>query len=324
MDNLERIKETIRPELDQFNKYYKESLYSSTPLLNKILKYTLQNKGKQIRPMFVLLSAKIFGEINENTYRAAIFIELLHAATLIHDDVVDGSMKRRGVFSVNALWKNKVAVLTGDYLLSKGMIIALENKEYQMLDLISETVKVMSESEILQIDKARLMDITEDEYFNIIKNKTASIISSCCAIGALSVNADNEYINKMKKFGLSVGIAFQIRDDIFDYQPDNKTGKPSGNDIKEHKMTLPLIYLLNNSSPFEKRNIIRKIKHHGEKREVKDEIIEKIKQKHGFDYAENKMRFYIQDALNQLDNIIESDVLFSLKELVSYCVNREK
>lgn len=324
MDNLEKIKETIRPELDQFNKYYEENLYSSTPLLNKILKYILRHKGKQIRPMFVLLSAKIFGEINESTYRAAIYIELLHAATLIHDDVVDDSMKRRGVFSVNALWKNKVAVLTGDYLLSKGMMIALENKEYQMLDLISETVKVMSESEILQTEKARLMDITEDEYFNIIKNKTASIISSCCAIGALSVNADNEYINKMKNFGSSVGIAFQIKDDIFDYQPDNKTGKPSGNDIKEHKITLPLIYLLNNSSPFEKRAIIRKIKHHGEESKVKDEIIEKIKQRHCLDYAENKMKLYIQDALNQLDNIIESDALFSLKELVSYCIDREK
>jgi octaprenyl-diphosphate synthase len=274
--------------------------------------------------LFVLLSAKCHGEINENTYRAAAFIELLHTATLIHDDVVDNSDKRRGMFSLNALWKNKIAVLIGDYLLSKGMLLALQNKDYQMLDTISETVKAMSEGEIYQMEKARRMDITEEDYYDIIRGKTASLISSCCVVGALSVNATESQVGKMRKFGTSAGIAFQIKDDIFDYQINNKTGKPAGNDIQEHKMTLPLIHLLKISDKSERRSIIRKIKYHSDEVESRMEIIDKVHQNHCLDYAEGKMNAFVDEALSQLDEIKNEEALASLKALVNYCIKREK
>ena len=324
MNTLDTIKKTIEPELKQFNVFLEDSLKSSTPLLNKILKYVLKQKGKQIRPLFVLLSAKCHGEINENTYRAAAFIELLHTATLIHDDVVDNSDKRRGMFSLNALWKNKIAVLIGDYLLSKGMLLALENKDYQMLDTISETVKAMSEGEIYQMEKARRMDITEEDYYDIIRRKTASLISSCCVVGALSVNATESQVEKMRNFGISAGIAFQIKDDIFDYQVNNNTGKPAGNDIQEHKMTLPLIHLLKISNNSERRRIIRKIKCHSDDVETRMGIINKVQQNHCLDYAEEKMNSFVEEALNQLDEIKNEEALASLKSLVNYCINREK
>ena len=284
----------------------------------------MKQKGKQIRPLFVLLSAKCHGEINENTYRAAAFIELLHTATLIHDDVVDNSDKRRGMFSLNALWKNKISVLIGDYLLSKGMLLALQNKDYQMLDTISETVKAMSEGEIYQMEKARRMDITEEDYYDIIRRKTASLISSCCVVGALSVKADESQVEKMKRFGTLAGIAFQIKDDIFDYQLDNKTGKPAGNDIQEHKMTLPLIHLLKTSSVSERRSIIRKIKYHSDDVEARLDIINKVNNNRCLDYAKEKMNVFVDDALSQLDDIKDSVALTSLKSLVNYCINREK
>lgn len=324
MNNLDAIKKTIEAELKQFNVFLEDSLKSSTPLLNKILKYVLKQKGKQIRPLFVLLSAKCHGEINENTYRAAAFIELLHTATLIHDDVVDNSDKRRGMFSLNALWKNKIAVLIGDYLLSKGMLLALQNKDYQMLDTISETVKAMSEGEIYQMEKARRMDITEEDYYDIIRGKTASLISSCCVVGALSVNATESQVEKMRKFGTSAGIAFQIKDDIFDYQINNKTGKPAGNDIQEHKMTLPMIHLLKISDKSGRRSIIRKIKYHSDEVESRMEIIEKVHQNHCLDYAEEKMNAFVDEALSQLDEIKNEEALASLKALVNYCIKREK
>ena len=324
MNTLDEIKKTIETELKQFNVFLEDSLKSSTPLLNKILKYVLKQKGKQIRPLFVLLSAKCHGEINENTYRAAAFIELLHTATLIHDDVVDNSDKRRGMFSLNALWKNKIAVLIGDYLLSKGMLLALQNKDYQMLDTISETVKAMSEGEIYQMEKARRMDITEEDYYDIIRGKTASLISSCCVVGALSVNATENQVEKMRKFGTSAGIAFQIKDDIFDYQINNKTGKPAGNDIQEHKMTLPLIHLLKISDKSERRSIIRKIKYHSDEVESRMEIIDKVHQNHCLDYAEEKMNAFVDEALSQLDEIKNEEALASLKALVNYCIKREK
>ena len=310
MNTLDAIKKTIEAELKQFNVFLEDSLKSSTPLLNKILKYVLKQKGKQIRPLFVLLSAKCHGEINENTYRAAAFIELLHTATLIHDDVVDNSDKRRGMFSLNALWKNKIAVLIGDYLLSKGMLLALQNKDYQMLDTISETVKAMSEGEIYQMEKARRMDITEEDYYDIIRGKTASLISSCCVVGALSVNATESQV--------------EIKDDIFDYQINNKTGKPAGNDIQEHKMTLPLIHLLKISDKSERRSIIRKIKYHSDEVESRMEIIDKVHQNHCLDYAEEKMNAFVDEALSQLDEIKNEEALASLKALVSYCIEREK
>lgn len=324
MISLDEIKKTIEPELRYFNVFLEDSLKSSTPLLNKILKYVLKQKGKQIRPLFVLLSAKCHGEINEDTYRAAAFIELLHTATLIHDDVVDDSDKRRGRFSLNALWKNKIAVLVGDYLLSRGMVLALQNKYYEMLNFISETVNAMSEGEIFQMEKARRMDITEDDYYEIIRRKTASLIASCCVVGTFSAGADAEAIEKMRRFGTSAGIAFQIKDDIFDYQPNNKTGKPAGNDIQEHKMTLPLIHLLKISSNTERRNIIRKIKHHSDEVEARMDIINKVQQNHCLDYAEEKMNDFVQDALSQLDGIKDSEALSALKNLVYYCVSREK
>lgn len=324
MTSLDEIKKSIETELKQFNVFLDDSLKSSTPLLNKILRYVLKQKGKQIRPLFVLLSAKCHGEINENTYRAAAFIELLHTATLIHDDVVDNSDKRRGLFSLNALWKNKIAVLVGDYLLSKGMILALENKDYQMLESISETVKSMSEGEIYQMEKARRMDITEEDYYDIIKRKTASLIASCCVLGALSVNADEIQVERMKQFGTSVGIAFQIKDDIFDYQTNNKTGKPAGNDIQEHKMTLPLIHLLNISDRSERRAIIRSIKYHSDEPKVCAKIINKVQENHCIDYAEGKMNDFVEDAISHLSEIKDSEALTSLKNLVEFCINREK
>lgn len=324
MTSLDEIKKTIEPELKRFNVFLEESLKSSMPLLNKILRYVLKQKGKQIRPLFVLLSAKCHGEINENTYRAAAFIELLHTATLIHDDVVDNSDKRRGLFSLNALWKNKIAVLVGDYLLSKGMMLALENKDYQMLDVISATVKAMSEGEIYQMEKARRMDITEEEYYDIIKAKTASLISSCCMLGAISVSATESQVEKMKNFGTSAGIAFQIKDDIFDYQLNNKTGKPAGNDIQEHKMTLPLIHLLKIVDKSERRNVIRKIKYHSDEVEARMDIINKVYQNNCLDYAKGKMNYFVCDALSHLDEISDVEALESLKLLVKYCIEREK
>lgn len=324
MTSLKEIKKTIEPELKQFNVFLENSLNSSMPLLNKILKYVLKQKGKQIRPLFVLLSAKCHGEINENTYRAAAFIELLHTATLVHDDVVDDSDKRRGLFSLNALWKNKISVLVGDYLLSKGMLLALENKDYQMLDNISETVKAMSEGEIYQMEKARRMDITEDDYYDIIKRKTASLIASCCVVGALSANATESQVEKMRRFGTSAGIAFQIKDDIFDYQINNKTGKPAGNDIQEHKMTLPLIHLLKIVDRPERRNIIRKIKYHSDEAEARMYVINKVKENRCLDYAEQKMNAFMNESMSQLDEIKDSEALTSLKNLVEFCINREK
>lgn len=324
MTSLDEIKKSIETELKQFNVFLDDSLKSSTPLLNKILRYVLKQKGKQIRPLFVLLSAKCHGEINENTYRAAAFIELLHTATLIHDDVVDDSDKRRGLFSLNALWKNKIAVLVGDYLLSKGMILALENKDYQMLESISETVKSMSEGEIYQMEKARRMDITEEDYYDIIKRKTASLIASCCVLGALSARANEIQVEKMRQFGTSVGIAFQIKDDIFDYQTNNKTGKPVGNDIQEHKMTLPLIHLLNISNKSERRSIIRNIKYHSDEPKVCAKIINRVQENHCIDYAEGKMNDFVEDAISHLSEIKDSEALTSLKNLVEFCINREK
>lgn len=324
MTSLDEIKKTIEPELKQFNVFLEDSLKSSTPLLNKILRYVLKQKGKQIRPLFVLLSAKCHGEINEKTYRAAAFIELLHTATLVHDDVVDESDKRRNLFSLNALWKNKIAVLVGDYLLSKGMLLALENKDYQMLDMISATVKAMSEGEINQMEKARRMDISEDDYYDIIRGKTASLIASCCSLGALSVGADEAQVEKINSFGISAGIAFQIKDDIFDYQINNKTGKPAGNDIQEHKMTLPLIQLLEISTPAERRKIIRKVKYHGDEPDARAEIINMVHQNSCIDYAERKMSGFVDDALSYLNEVPDTEALDSLKKLVHYCINREK
>lgn len=323
MTTLDNIKSAVSDELERFEAFYKDALHSDNFLLDKIGRYTLKHKGKQLRPLFVFLSAKCFGEVNESTFRAATFIELLHSATLIHDDVVDDAAERRGFASINALYKNKIAVLAGDYLLSKGMMIALENRDYQMLDMISETVKNMSEGEIFQLEKAKKFDISEDDYYQIIEKKTASLIASCCAIGAVSTGATPEQAQAMRQFGINAGIAFQIRDDIFDYQPNNHSGKGYGNDIREHKMTLPLIHILKNSSAIERTLIISKIRLSGKRQKTIDSIIRQANEKNSLQYCEEKMNFFIQQAENQLNNIKDCDSRTALKQLLYYCIKRE-
>lgn len=321
---LDEIKSVVAPELSRFDDYYSDALRSDNKLLDKIGAYTLRHKGKQLRPLFVFLSAKCFGEVNGRTFRAATFIELLHSATLIHDDVVDDAAERRGFASMNALYKNKIAVLAGDYLLAKGMMIALENKEYQMLDMISEAVANIGDGEISQLDKAKRMDVSEDEYYQVIEKKTASLFASCCAIGAVSTNADARQVEAMRLFGTYAGIAFQIRDDIFDYQPDNMSGKGFGNDIKEHKMTLPLIHLLKESPPVEREIIKGKILLCGKKMKTIKKIIALANEKHSLEYCTEKMNEYIQKAENQLNEINDSEAKTALRNLMYYCVNRNK
>ncbi len=321
---LDEIKSVVAPELSRFDDYYRDALRSDNRLLDKIGAYTLKHKGKQLRPLFVFLSAKCFGDVNDKTFRAATFIELLHSATLIHDDVVDDAAERRGFASVNALYKNKIAVLAGDYLLAKGMMIALENKEYQMLDMISETVAKIGDGEISQLDKAKRMDVSEDEYYKIIEKKTASLIASCCAIGAVSANADAQQVEAMRLFGTYAGIAFQIRDDIFDYQPGNMSGKGFGNDIREHKMTLPLIHLLKESPALEREVIKGKIFLRGKKMKTIRQIIALANGKHSLEYCAEKMNEYIQKADDQLDKINDSEAKTALRNLMYYCVNRNK
>ena len=323
MTTLDDIKSAVSNELLQFEDFYKNALHSDNFLLDKIGRYTLKHKGKQLRPLFVFLSAKCFGEVNESTFRAATFIELLHSATLIHDDVVDDAAERRGFASINAMYKNKIAVLAGDYLLSKGMMIALENHDYQMLDMISETVRNMSEGEIFQLEKAKNFDISEEDYYQIIEKKTAALIASCCAIGAVSTGATTEQVEAMRQFGIFAGTAFQIRDDIFDYQPVNHSGKGYGNDIREHKMTLPLIHLLKNSSAIERALIISKIRLSGKRKKTINDIIQKANDKNSLQYCEEKMDFFAQQAENQLNNISDSDAKEALKELLYYCIKRE-
>ncbi|MES2617596.1 MAG: polyprenyl synthetase family protein [Bacteroidota bacterium] len=293
------------------------------PLLNTIMHYIVKRKGKQVRPMFVVFCSALHGEINERTYRGASLIELLHTATLVHDDVVDGSDKRRGFFSLNALWKNKIAVLVGDYLLAKGLLLSIDNDDFDMLKIVSDSVKKMSEGELLQLEKARRLDITEDIYYDIITKKTASLIASCCAIGAAAAGANTEVIERMRQFGEYTGIAFQIKDDLFDYG-DNNVGKPTGLDIKEKKMTLPLIYALNNAESSEKRHIIYLIKNKNHKRQAVQEIIQFVLDKGGFDYAQERMQHYRKLALEILETMPENSSRESLFQLLDFVINREK
>ena len=324
MATLNKIKRPIQSHLTEFEKEFRDSMKSSVPLLDIITGYIVKRKGKQMRPMFVFLSADICGEINKSTYTAATLIELLHTATLVHDDVVDDSNERRGFFSINALWKNKIAVLVGDYLLSKGLLLSLDNDEFNLLKIVSEATREMSEGELLQIEKARKLNIKESIYFEIIRKKTASLIASCCAAGALSVNTDKETIEKMKLFGRNVGIAFQIKDDLFDYELSNSTGKPNGIDIKEQKMTLPLIYLLNNSSYIEKRKIINIVKNHNNNPVKVSEVINLVNNSGGIEYAREKMKEYHNKALQILNEFPESDSKTALKQLVDFTIERRK
>lgn len=320
---VDQIKAPIRQEMEIFEQKFKSSMKSSVPLLDKITHYIVKRKGKQLRPMFVFLSAKVCGELNESTYRAASLIELLHTATLVHDDVVDDSNERRGFFSVNALWKNKIAVLVGDFLLSRGLLLSVDNGDYQLLGIVSNAVREMSEGELLQIEKARKLDIEEPIYFDIIRKKTASLIASCCGCGAASVNKDEVVVGKMQAFGEAVGIAFQIKDDLFDYGDGSDIGKPTGIDIKEKKMTLPLIFALNQASSSDKRRIINIVKNNNNDPEKVKLVIDFVIKSGGLQYAESKMIGYRDNALAILSEFPDSESKRSLAALVNYTIERK-
>lgn len=310
--------------MEEFEGRFRSSMRSEVALLDKITHYIVKRKGKQMRPMFVFLTAKMLADTNDQTYRAAALIELLHTATLVHDDVVDDANKRRGFFSINALWKNKVAVLVGDYLLSRGLLLAVKHKDFHLLEITSNAVREMSEGELLQMEKARKLDITEDIYFNIIRQKTASLIASCCASGAASVTEDKDVIEHMRLFGETVGIAFQIRDDLFDYGSNQNIGKPTGIDIKEKKMTLPLIYALNNSSRSEKRFIINTIKNHNTDEKRVGKVIDMVREKGGIEYTITRMKEHQQKALAMLELQPNNEAKKSLIDLVNFVIDRTK
>jgi len=324
MKPVEHIKIPIQKEMEIFETKFKDSMLSKVPLLNRITYYIVRRKGKQMRPMFVFLVAKMVsdGGFDERTYRGASVVELIHTATLVHDDVVDESNRRRGFFSINALWKNKIAVLVGDFLLSKGLLLSIDNEDFDLLKLISIAVREMSEGELLQIEKARKLDITEDIYFEIIRQKTATLISACCGIGAASVGANNETVQQMRKFGEYIGLAFQIKDDLFDYT-DDKIGKPTGIDIKEQKMTLPLIYTLNNCSKKEKSWIINSVKKYNKDKKRVKEVIAFVKENSGIAYTTKKMHDYKNKALAILENYPKSPYKDSLQEMIHYVVERK-
>ncbi len=320
---LKDIQEPIASEMLEFEKKFRASMKSKVLLLDKIMSYIVKRKGKQMRPMFVFLSAGMTGGIQEQTYRGASLIELLHTATLVHDDVVDDANYRRGFFSINALWKNKIAVLVGDYLLSRGLLLSIDHQDYHLLKIVSEAVKEMSEGELLQIEKARKLDITEEVYFEIIKQKTASLIASCCATGASSSNSSTADIEQMKAFGEKVGMAFQIKDDLFDYGQD-EIGKPLGIDIKEKKMTLPLIYALNHATWSEKRKVINTVKNQSHKPKKVAEVISFVKASGGIDYAQQVMNKYYKEACDILNHFPESRYKTSLLQLVQFTIERTK
>lgn len=320
--NMQLPLHLIAEELQIFEKKFEQSVKSQTPLLDRIMKYIIKRKGKQLRPMFVFLSAKLHGIVNESTYRAAALVELLHTATLVHDDVVDESLIRRGVFSINALWKNKIAVLVGDYLLSKGLLLSTEAEEFKHLHILSDAVKQMSEGELLQIEKARKLNIKEEIYFEIIRSKTASLLSSACCVGAWSTSKNEAIAEKMKLFGEKVGIAFQIKDDLFDYGNEN-VGKPTGNDIKEKKITLPLIYTLNKVSREKRREIIYIIKNENKNKQKIKIILDAVSKTGGIAYAQSKMNEYRDDALSILYQFPESNIRKGLEDLVRYTTDRK-
>jgi len=323
MPGINQIKQPIAADIDVFEEKFKASMHSETPLLDRITHYIVKRKGKQIRPMFVFFAAKLCGGIQESTHRGAALVELLHTATLVHDDVVDNAYERRGFFSINALWKNKIAVLVGDYLLAKGLLLSVNNNELRLLQIVSEAVRQMSEGELLQIEKVRKMDISEELYFDVIRQKTASLIASCCACGAASSGADEETIEKMRLFGEKVGIAFQIKDDTFDFGTDD-VGKPLGIDIKEKKVTLPLIYALNHADRSERKKIINLVKNHQEDPVKIQAIIDFVNSKNGVHYANQKMMQYQQEAFDILYTFEEGEARTGLEQLVRYTTERKK
>jgi len=321
----EQIKQPIAYEMELFEQKFLLSMASKVALLNRITHYIVNRKGKQMRPMFVFLVAKMVdnGQVSERTYRGAAVIELIHTATLVHDDVVDDSNRRRGFFSVNALWKNKIAVLIGDYLLSKGLLLSIDNNDFDLLKIISVAVREMSEGELLQIEKARQLDITEDIYYDIIRQKTATLIAACCSLGAASVKPNTIDVESMRKFGELIGMAFQIKDDLFDYGAE-AIGKPTGIDIKEQKMTLPLIHVLNNCTKKEKSWLINSVKKHNKDKKRVKEVIAFVKANNGLDYAINKMKAFQVEALQILDTYPESEYKSALRLMVNYVIDRKK
>lgn len=323
MPGINQIKLPIAAEIDAFEVKFKASMQSEAPLLNRITHYIVKSKGKQMRPMFVFFAAKLCGGILESTHRGAALVELLHTATLVHDDVVDNAYERRGFFSINALWKNKIAVLVGDFLLARGLLLSVNNNEFALLKIVSEAVQQMSEGELLQIEKVRRMDISESLYFDVIRQKTASLIASCCACGAASAGADEETIEKMRLFGEKVGIAFQIKDDTFDFGTDD-VGKPLGIDIKEKKVTLPLIYALNGVEKSERKRIINLVKNHQDDPKKIQEIIDFVNSRQGVHYANQKMLEYQQEAFDILYTFEESEARNGLEQLVRYTTERKK
>lgn len=325
MKVIAQIKLPVEKEMELFEKKFFESMSSKVALLNRITHYIVNRKGKQMRPMFVFLVAKMVseGNVNERTYRGAAVIELIHTATLVHDDVVDDSNRRRGFFSINALWKNKIAVLVGDYLLSKGLLLSIDNNDFDLLKIISVAVREMSEGELLQIEKARRLDITEAIYYDIIRQKTATLIAACCSLGAASVKPESGDVTKMRRFGELIGMAFQIKDDLFDYG-DEQIGKPTGIDIKEQKMTLPLIYTLNNCDPKEKKWVINSVKNHNKDKKRVKEVISFVKEKGGLDYAVKRMKEFQKEALDILENYSSSPYKDSLILMVNYVIDRKK
>lgn len=325
MKITEQIKQPIAFEMDLFEQKFRLAMSSKVALLNRITYYIVNRKGKQMRPMFVFLVAKMVsnGEVSERTYRGASVIELIHTATLVHDDVVDDSNKRRGFFSINALWKNKIAVLIGDFLLSKGLLLSIDNNDFDLLKIISIAVREMSEGELLQIEKARKLDITEAVYYEIIRQKTATLIAACCSLGAASVKPNSVEVESMRKFGELIGMAFQIKDDLFDYGTQS-IGKPTGIDIKEQKMTLPLIYVLNNCSKKDKKWLINSVKNHNTDRKRVNQVIQFVKDNGGLDYAVSKMKAFQEEALVLLNSFPKSEYKDSLELMVNYVIERKK
>ena len=324
MQTVREIKAPIKEELETFESYFRESMKSDVPLLNKITHYIVKRKGKQMRPMFVFLSGKMFGEVRDGTYTAASLIELLHTATLVHDDVVDDANERRGYFSLNALWKNKIAVLVGDYLLSRGLLTSVENDQQELLRIVSRAVERMSKGELLQMEKARLLDLTEDTYYRVIGHKTASLISACCEAGAYSAGASEEDRERMRSFGEKVGMAFQIKDDLFDYGDGMDTGKATGIDIQERKLTLPLIHTLAHSDRKTKKRLGKAIKKRKKDRRTIEEVIDTVRSNGGLDYARDQMESFKQQALETLYSMPDNEPRRALEGLVTYTTERSK
>ena len=322
LNTIEFIKAPVSDELALFEKHFREAMRSKVPLLDTIMTYIVKRKGKQIRPLFVFLSAKLFAEINPSTHRAASLVELLHTATLVHDDVVDDSNERRGFFSINALWKNKIAVLVGDYLLSRGLLLSVKNKDYHLLEIVTKAVEEMSEGELLQIEKTRNLNLSEEIYFDIIRKKTASLIASCCAVGAASAGTDIETVEKMRLFGEKVGIAFQMKDDLLDYG-DEDIGKPTSIDLKEKKLTLPIIYTLNHADKATRSRIINTIKNHSNDKARVREVIDYVNRHDGIAYTRATMTRIKNEALQILNEINTSEHRANLAALVEYVIQRK-